>query len=378
MDQAPAAFDGFAPYWFGEQFLNINNGWIEWDVPLGGEVDEPMVDPEVNEEVMDDDDLDVEVEWLMDPVTPPRATMTVSSTYEVGGPSTAAIEGPSFPLPAPGLPVPPTVIEDLGTRLGNLDYRHGVLTRKMKEVSDAVVADSIAIGEIHPRVATVGEQVQVVEAQTVQVVSRLEEIETRVQQVESRVDTQSSGQMAVQGLDVIAGSSEQERLNVLEKRLPGPPPGPQYMTLLIVRSSSRRKGSLDEQERASAGTTLTLRTEIDLPRNLPSNLGKLGLDPKSSQDHGFQPSSDDGKKVDEDTRQESECKDQEKEDNVNNTNNVNDVGTNGVNAVGANTNNGLLFDPEMPALEDISRFNFSSDHKDGDEDADMNNLDTTI
>nr|GFC44867.1 hypothetical protein [Tanacetum cinerariifolium] len=29
---------------------------IEWDVPLGGEVDEPMVDPEVNEEVMDDDD----------------------------------------------------------------------------------------------------------------------------------------------------------------------------------------------------------------------------------------------------------------------------------------------------------------------------------
>nr|GEW98051.1 RNA-directed DNA polymerase, eukaryota [Tanacetum cinerariifolium] len=30
------------------------------DVPLGGEVDEPMVDPEVNEEVMDDDNLDVE------------------------------------------------------------------------------------------------------------------------------------------------------------------------------------------------------------------------------------------------------------------------------------------------------------------------------
>nr|GEZ50774.1 hypothetical protein [Tanacetum cinerariifolium] len=114
MDQAPAAFDRFAPHWIGEQFLNINNGWIEWDVPLGGEVDEPMVDTEVNEEVMDDDDWDDEVEWLMAPVTPSRATMTVSSTYEVGGPSTAVIEGPSFPLPAPGLPVPPTVIEDLG------------------------------------------------------------------------------------------------------------------------------------------------------------------------------------------------------------------------------------------------------------------------
>nr|GEU81277.1 hypothetical protein [Tanacetum cinerariifolium] len=158
IDQAPDAFDGFAPHWFDEKFSNINNGWIEWDVPLGGEVDEPMVDPEVNEEVMDDDDWGVEVEWLMAPVTPPRATMTVSSTYKVGGPSTAAIEGPSFPLPAPGLPVPPTEIEDLDSRLGNLEYRHGVLTRKMEEVSDAAMADRNAIGEIHPRVAIVGEQ----------------------------------------------------------------------------------------------------------------------------------------------------------------------------------------------------------------------------
>nr|GEW22047.1 hypothetical protein [Tanacetum cinerariifolium] len=70
--------------------------------------------------------------------------------------------------------------------------------------------------------------------------------------------------------------------------------------------------------------------------------------------------------------------DQKKEDNVNNTNNVNAAGTNGVNVVGTNTNNELPFDPEMPALEDISLFNFSSDHEDDDEMADMNNLDTTI
>nr|GEW03452.1 hypothetical protein [Tanacetum cinerariifolium] len=107
---------------------------------------------------MDDDDWEDDVEWLMALVTPSRATMTVSSTYEVGGPSTAAVEGPSSPLPAPRLPIPPTVIEDLSTRLGNLEYRHRVLIRKMKEVSDAEVDDSIAIWEIHPRVATVGEQ----------------------------------------------------------------------------------------------------------------------------------------------------------------------------------------------------------------------------
>nr|GEV50123.1 hypothetical protein [Tanacetum cinerariifolium] len=213
-DQAPAAPDGFAPQWIGEHDPNNNNGWIEWDVPLGGEVDELMVDPKVNEEVMDDDDFKDDVEWLMDPVTPPRATMTVSSTYEVGG---------------------------------NLEYKHRVLMRKMEEVSDA--------------------EVQVTESQAVQVVNRLKEIETRVQQVESRVDTHPSGQMAVQGQEVIVGSSEQvqtlqttlheielqnqqlrtrvtemeshmgvlmshmlwmeERLTVLEKRLLGPPPGPQ-------------------------------------------------------------------------------------------------------------------------------------------------------
>nr|GEX22246.1 hypothetical protein [Tanacetum cinerariifolium] len=61
---------------------------------------------------------------------------------------------------------------------------------------------------------------------------------------------------------------------------------------------------------------------------------------KSSQDNEFQPSSDNGKKVDEYLRQESKCNDQEKLDNA--------AGTNGVNAVGANTNNELPFDLEMP------------------------------
>nr|GEW29543.1 hypothetical protein [Tanacetum cinerariifolium] len=69
-------------------------------------------------------------------------------------------------------------------------------------------------------------------------------------------------------------------------------------------------------------------------------------DPKSSHDDRSKPSSDDGKKVDEDPRKESKCKDQEKEDNVNNTNNVNTVsstvniaGTNRVNVVVADMNN---------------------------------------
>ncbi|GJX12023.1 putative ribonuclease H-like domain-containing protein [Tanacetum coccineum] len=53
--------------------------------------------------------------------------------------------------------------------------------------------------------------------------------------------------------------------------------------------------------------------------------GTLSIGICSSHDDGFKTSSDDGKKVDEDPRKDSECKDQEKEDNVNSTNNVNTI-----------------------------------------------------
>nr|GEY13314.1 hypothetical protein [Tanacetum cinerariifolium] len=99
---------------------------------------------------------------------------------------------------------------------------------------------------------------------------------------------------------------------------------------------------------------------------------------KSSQDDECQRSSDHGKKVDEVPRQKSECKDQEKENNDNITNNVIVASTIGVSAIGANLNKELLIDPEMSALEDISTFNFSIDHEDDDEQADINNLGTTI
>ncbi|GJS72799.1 putative ribonuclease H-like domain-containing protein [Tanacetum coccineum] len=101
-------------------------------------------------------------------------------------------------------------------------------------------------------------------------------------------------------------------------------------------------------------------------------------DPKSSHDDGSKPLSDDGKKVDEDPRKDSECNDQEKEDNVNNTNTVNATGTNEVNVVGGKTSIELPFDLNMPALEDVSIFDFSRDDEDDGAEADMNNLDTTI
>ncbi|GJU15157.1 putative ribonuclease H-like domain-containing protein [Tanacetum coccineum] len=100
--------------------------------------------------------------------------------------------------------------------------------------------------------------------------------------------------------------------------------------------------------------------------------------PKCSHDDGSKPSSDDGKKVDEDPRKDSECNDQEKEDNVNSTNTVNAASTNEVNVVGGKTSIELSFDPNMPALEDVSIFDFSRDDDDVGAEADINNLDTTI
>ncbi|GJY69688.1 putative ribonuclease H-like domain-containing protein, partial [Tanacetum coccineum] len=101
-------------------------------------------------------------------------------------------------------------------------------------------------------------------------------------------------------------------------------------------------------------------------------------DPKSSQDDGSKPLSDDGNKVDEDLRKDSECNYQEKEDDVNNTNNVNVASTNEVNVVGAKTSIEFPDDPNMLALEDISIFDFLRDDEDVGAEADMNNLDTTI
>nr|GEX54541.1 retrovirus-related Pol polyprotein from transposon TNT 1-94 [Tanacetum cinerariifolium] len=97
-------------------------------------------------------------------------------------------------------------------------------------------------------------------------------------------------------------------------------------------------------------------------------------DLKSSYDDGLKPSSNDEKKVDEDSRQKSKCKDQEKQDNVNSTNNVNSVSST-VNVAGTNE---LPFNLDMHALEDIGTFDFSNEDEDDDAVADMNNLDTTI
>ncbi|GKC86625.1 hypothetical protein Tco_1147274, partial [Tanacetum coccineum] len=105
-----------------------------------GQMDVPMIDKEEDFAVLfGDDDFEddasdrfgeeevweVNEDWLMAPTTPPPVlAVPPPSIYEVGGPSIAVAEGPSFPQVAPSVLVPPCIIEDLSTRLDNLEYGH--------------------------------------------------------------------------------------------------------------------------------------------------------------------------------------------------------------------------------------------------------------
>nr|GEY26621.1 hypothetical protein [Tanacetum cinerariifolium] len=83
------------------------------------------------EGVDEEEAWEVNEDWLMAPVTPPPVpARQPPSVYEVGGPSTAIAEGPSFPHLALGLSVPPFVIEDLSTRLGKPRVRAWVVGAK--------------------------------------------------------------------------------------------------------------------------------------------------------------------------------------------------------------------------------------------------------
>ncbi|GJX50063.1 hypothetical protein Tco_0276908 [Tanacetum coccineum] len=168
---------------------NNNNGWIEWDIPLG-EMDEPMVDSKSDEEETDDEDDDGDV------VDEPKP-----STYDVGGPSTA-------------IAAKPQVIDDLYREVDNLRERQGALTRTMVEVSDIEATNSIAIGETHPRVTALEEQVQTLQTALHESRSKNQQWQTTVAEMHSREGTLIQYMMWME-----------EHLTVLEKRLPGPPPG---------------------------------------------------------------------------------------------------------------------------------------------------------
>ncbi|GJY31528.1 hypothetical protein Tco_0415023 [Tanacetum coccineum] len=244
MDESHPAYNFFAPgplLGYGGN-PNNTNGWIEADVPLlgesgemgeplGAEVDELLVDPvidklakpivEVEEQMValvmdmeedlamlfgdddfsddgldddeDDDDVwEMDEEWLMAPVTPhPMLVMPLSSTYEVGGSSTAAAEGHPLTLLAPRVPVSPSVIEDLCTRMGNLEYGHGQLVKKVIMVSDAEVLSGLeqAMTQKDETIAGLSQHVQTLQASVQHRDVQIQQLQTLVAEMSSREGT---------------------------------------------------------------------------------------------------------------------------------------------------------------------------------------------
>ncbi|GJR79620.1 hypothetical protein Tco_0150405 [Tanacetum coccineum] len=141
----------------------------------------------------------------MAPVTPPpMPVVPLPSTYEVGGPSTAAAEGQSFTHPAPGFLVPPSVIEDLCTRMGNLEYGHGQLVKKVEQGQQATTQrDEVIEG--------LTQQVQTLQAAVQQRDVQIQHLQTTVYEMSSRESTLMQCILLID-----------RRLTDLQRRPPGP------------------------------------------------------------------------------------------------------------------------------------------------------------
>ncbi|GJX10720.1 hypothetical protein Tco_0200579 [Tanacetum coccineum] len=186
-----SAYDFFAPGLLPRYAGNPNNNnrWIEADVPLlgklgemdeprGAEVDESMVVPAIEEVTEPIDEAEKQMVALIVDMDEDIAMLFVDDDASEGfderwleGPSTAAFDGTSF-FSTPqhsGLIVPlsPSVIKDLSTDLGNLEYGYGQLVKKVIHVSDTEVAAGVTIGEIGPMVFAIEGQVQVMASQMV-------------------------------------------------------------------------------------------------------------------------------------------------------------------------------------------------------------------
>nr|GEW97065.1 hypothetical protein [Tanacetum cinerariifolium] len=137
-----------------------------------------------SEGVDEEEAWEVNEEWLMAPVTPPLVpTVQPSSIYEVGGPSTAVSKGPSFPHLARGLFVPPFVIEELSTRLGNLEYGHGQLVQRVNQMVHAADRWEQVRAQVEQGQQTAAQRDETVAELTQQV----QALQIDVQQIETQI-----------------------------------------------------------------------------------------------------------------------------------------------------------------------------------------------
>ncbi|GJY47832.1 putative reverse transcriptase domain-containing protein [Tanacetum coccineum] len=170
--------------------------------------DEEEIEAEDDKEEEEEDEVwDEDEDWLMAPVTPRRAMVLSNSTYEVGGPSTTAPElpfliGRPFSVIVDSVDVHHEEIGGLSVKTENLEHALGKLTMKTGKVSDAQVEDSIAIGEIRPKINTLERQVEVLANQHDLMINKVVEVESHVLKMKDRVNAYPCDQVVGLGGDV--------------------------------------------------------------------------------------------------------------------------------------------------------------------------------
>ncbi|GKD08879.1 hypothetical protein Tco_1188564, partial [Tanacetum coccineum] len=184
---------------------NNNNGWLEADDYLLGaleamvdeqmvvsaikEVAEPVAEAEEEQVIapavdMEEGQMDVPVMDMEDDLAALFSDDDASDGFdgeEVWEVNEEWLMAPTTPPSMLAVP-PPSVYEDLSTRLGNLEYGHGQLVQRVKYVSDAEVAVGVTIEELGPRVYAVEGQVQVIVSQMAYAAGRWEQVGAQVKQ----------------------------------------------------------------------------------------------------------------------------------------------------------------------------------------------------
>nr|GEW68755.1 hypothetical protein [Tanacetum cinerariifolium] len=192
-----------------DQDMNINEEDPMEDQGMDFETDDEI------EEYEDDED------WLITPVTPPRAVTPVYSTYKVGGPSSTEPEAPHLvghPLSIvafcdalhhqelTALHVRLDGVESIQTEVrwferaimrdvGWLGERDEIiqrrtlsLVRRVDGLSDDRVADSIVILELPPRMNTIEEILQTLIGDAEYIQDVLDVVDTKIAELRDRVD----------------------------------------------------------------------------------------------------------------------------------------------------------------------------------------------
>ncbi|GJY46454.1 putative reverse transcriptase domain-containing protein [Tanacetum coccineum] len=130
-----------------------------------------------------------------------------NSTYMVGGPSTTEPElpfpiGRLFSMIVDSVVVHHEEIGGLSVRTKNLKHALRKLTIKTGKVSDAQVEDSIAIGEIRPKINTLEGEVEVLANQHDLMINKVVEVESHVLKMKDRVNAHPYDHVVGLGGDV--------------------------------------------------------------------------------------------------------------------------------------------------------------------------------